>query len=143
LAEFQPQLVAFVCEHYGLEGLKEAGEEGFTLPAALEIIRVPCSSRVEMIHILNALEKGADGVYLVGCLEGDCYFRKGNLRAKKRIGYLKDLLTKIGLEAERIEMFNLEGHTGDSFRQAYQIMEERLKPLGPSFLKNGKEGEEK
>jgi len=42
--------------------------------------------------ILKAFEKGADGVMVVGCLEGDCHYLAGNLRARARVGRVADVL---------------------------------------------------
>ena len=46
---------------------------------------VPCSGRVEELLMLKAFENGADGVMVVGCLEGDCHYMVGNLRARRRV----------------------------------------------------------
>ncbi|MBW2619683.1 MAG: hydrogenase iron-sulfur subunit [Deltaproteobacteria bacterium] len=70
-----------------------------TYPANIKIVRVPCTGKVDLIHILRAFEKGADGVYLVGCLEGNCNFEKGNLRARKRVEEAGRILEKVGLGA--------------------------------------------
>jgi coenzyme F420-reducing hydrogenase delta subunit len=57
---------------------------------------------VDAIHIMKALEKGADGVLVAGCLEGDCHFKNGNVKAMQRVTYLKHFLEEIGIEAERV-----------------------------------------
>ena len=41
--------------------------------------------------MMGAFQKGVEGVYVVGCQEGECHFLKGNLRAKKRVEYTKKL----------------------------------------------------
>jgi len=61
-------------------------------PANIKVVRVPCTGKVDLLHILKAFESGADGVYVAGCLEGECHFLTGNLRAKKRVMYAKGLL---------------------------------------------------
>ncbi len=58
-------------------------------PTNVKIIQVPCSGRVDILHLLRAIEDGADGVYVAGCLEGECHFLTGNLKAKKRVQYVK------------------------------------------------------
>jgi len=58
-------------------------------PTNIRIIKVPCTGRVAIIHLLKAFEKGADGVFVAGCLEGDCHYQSGNLRAKKRVAYAR------------------------------------------------------
>jgi len=56
-------------------------------PDTIRIIRLPCTGKVDAVHIMEAFEKGADGVYVAGCLEGECHFIRGNLRAKSRVEY--------------------------------------------------------
>ena len=65
---------------------------------------LPCSGRIDPLHLMRALESGADKVYLVTCPEGACHYREGNIRAKKRIAYTQSLIEEIGLERERLEL---------------------------------------
>ena len=68
-----------------------------TYPTNVKIVKVPCTGRMDIIHMLKAFENGADGVFVAGCLEGECHFLRGNLRAKKRVGHVKDLLEECGI----------------------------------------------
>ncbi len=104
-------------------------------PPNVKIIQVPCSGRVDIIHLLRAIEDGADGVYVAGCLEGECHFINGNLKAKKRVLYVKKVLEELGLEPERVEMFNLSSGEGPRFAEIANEMVERIKKLGPSPVK--------
>jgi len=92
---------------------------------------------------MQAFEKGADGVYVAGCLEGDCHFLKGNIRARRRVAHVKKLLEEIGIGGNRLEMFNLSGSMGPRFAEIAMEMTEKIKRLGPSPLSNTKAGEEK
>jgi coenzyme F420-reducing hydrogenase delta subunit len=103
-------------------------------PTNIRIIKVPCTGRVAIIHLLKALEKGADGVFVAGCLEGDCHFQSGNLRAKKRVAYVKKLLESIGVEGDRIAMYNLSAGMGPQFAEIAREMTAKIRELGP-FLK--------
>ena len=107
-------------------------------PSNLKIIRVPCSGRVAIIHMLKALEEGADGVLVAGCLEGDCHYQSGNLRAKKRVIYVKEILEKIGMEPDRVAMYNLSAGEGPRFAEISREMTEKVKELGPSPIKKAK-----
>ena len=71
---------------------------------------------------------------MAGCLEGDCHFQSGNLRAKKRVGYVKKLLESIGVEGDRIAMYNLSAGMGPQFAAIAKEMTEKIRMLGP-FLK--------
>lgn len=109
-------------------------------PDSLKIVKVPCTGRVDVIHLLKALEEGADGVCLVGCREGDCHYLTGNLRALKRVAYTKQLLDECGIGSERVAMFTLSAAEGQRFAQAAREMTERIGELGPNpGKKQGKE----
>jgi coenzyme F420-reducing hydrogenase delta subunit len=104
-------------------------------PSSVKVIQVPCTGRVDIIHLLKAIEDGADGVYVAGCLEGECHYLSGNLKAKKRVLYVKNVLKEIGIEPERVEMFNLSAGEGPRFAEIAREMAERIKNLGPSPVK--------
>src|SRR4030066_235471 len=101
-------------------------------PTNIRVIMVPCTGRVDVIHLLNAIEEGADGIYVAGCLEGDCHYISGNLKAQKRVGQVKKILTELGLEPERGEMYNLSAAQGPRFAEIAREMTEKIRALGPS-----------
>ena len=106
------------------------------LPGNVEIVRVPCAGRIETIYLLKALEKGADGVLIFGCYEENCQFLRGNLRAKSRLSYAHQMLERIGLEKERLEICHLATNCGVKFAETLQQKSEALKKLGPNPGKN-------
>jgi F420-non-reducing hydrogenase iron-sulfur subunit len=108
-------------------------------PTNIRIVKVPCTGRVAIIHLMKALENGADGVFVAGCLEGDCHYQVGNIRARKRVGYVKNMLEKIGVEPDRVAMYNLSAGMGPRFAEIAKEMTERIRELGP--LRKGNAGE--
>jgi coenzyme F420-reducing hydrogenase delta subunit len=91
---------------------------------------------VDAIHIMKALEKGADGVYVAGCLEGDCHFKNGNTRAKHRVEYVQNYLEALGWEKERVTMVNMSAGMGEYFARTALEFTEKIKQLGPNPIKN-------
>ena len=106
-------------------------------PASAKIVKVPCTGRVDAIHIMQAFEGGADGVCIVGCLEGDCHFMTGNIRARKRVEYAKILLNEAGIGGDRLEMYNLSSADGRRFAEVMREITERVHALGPNPMKTG------
>jgi len=104
-------------------------------PSTIRIICLPCTGKVDLIHILKSFEKGADGVYVAGCLEGACQYNAGNLRAKKRVEQAKEILEKIGVGGERVQMYNLSSSEAPRFVQIAEEMTERIAALGPNPVK--------
>ena len=96
---------------------------------------MPCTGRVAIIHLMKALEKGADGVFVAGCMEGDCHFQAGNLRARKRVVYVRQVLQSIGMEPERVAMYNLSSGEGPRFAEICREMAEKVRQLGPNPVK--------
>ena len=99
---------------------------------------MPCTGKVDIIHILHSFEKGADGVYVVGCLEGDCRFNNGNLRARKRVQQAQRILDIIGVGGERAQMFNLSSGEGPRFAEIAQDMTRKIQEMGPNPIKMAK-----
>ncbi len=107
-------------------------------PSNIQIILVPCTGKVDILYILRAFEKGADGVYVVGCMEGDCHFNNGNFRARKRVEQVQKILDTIGIGGERAQMYNLSSSEGSRFAQIAVEMDEKIRKLGPNPIKLAK-----
>ena len=132
MAEFVPKIVAFCCDQSGYPAADMAGTLRLNFPQNVELVRVPCTGRIETIYLLKALEKGADGVLIFGCYEENCQFLRGNLRVKSRLSYARQMLEKIGLEKERLEICHLATNCGVKFAETLQQKSETLKKLGPN-----------
>jgi F420-non-reducing hydrogenase iron-sulfur subunit len=106
-------------------------------PTNIKVIKVPCSGRVDSLTLLKAIESGVDGVCVIGCMEGECHFIKGNLRAKKRVRHVKQLLEEVGLDPGRVQMYNVSAADGQGFAVIARDMTGKIQALGPSPLRNG------
>ena len=104
-------------------------------PENIRIVSIPCTGKVDLIHLLRAFEKGADGVYLVGCLEGECRYIRGNIRARKRVEKAQEILESVGIGGERVQMYNLSSSEGPKFAEFATEMTEKIKGLGPNPIK--------
>ena len=105
-------------------------------PPTIRIIEVPCTGKVDIMHLLLAFEQGADGVVVVGCLEGDCHYMAGNLYAKKRVQRAKEILDKVGVGGERLAMYNLSSGMGGRFAEIVREMTSKIMELGPSPIRH-------
>ena len=132
---FEPEIIVFACHYCAYAAADLAGSMRLQYPSNIRMIKLPCTGKLEVIHLLKAIEAGADGVYAAGCLEGECHYLKGNLWARKRINHVKDLLTEIGIEPERVEMYNMSSAMGAKFAEVATEFTERIKALGPNPVK--------
>ena len=137
MKNFEPVIVAFCCHYCAYTAADMAGSRRCTYPSNVKIIRVPCSGKVDALHIMKAFEKGADGVYVAGCLEGDCHFKNGNIKATNRVNYIKKLLDEIGVESERLEIVLMSAGMGEFFAETAIRFTEKIRELGPSPILSG------
>ena len=135
MATFEPNIVVFCCNYCAYPAADTAGCKRLNYPPNVKIIGVPCSGRVDSIHILKAFEKGADGVYVAGCLEGDCHYENGNTRVSKRVKYVRKLLDQTGIGGERLDMVTLSAGMGTRFAEIAQEITEKIRALGPIPIK--------
>ena len=139
MSEFKPKIVAYCCNFCAFAAADLAGAMRLQYPPGVRIIRLPCTGKVDAILLMKAFEEGADAVFVAGCLEGECHYLEGNLRARKRVAYVKRLLSEVGIEPERIDMFNLSSAMGGRFAEIVEEMTQRVKELGPSCVSKQKE----
>ncbi len=136
MENFEPVIVAFCCHYCAYTAADMAGSMRLSYPSNVKIVRVPCTGKVDTKHILQAFQKGADGVYVAGCLEGDCHFKNGNLKAARRVARAKKLLSEIGIEEERVEMVTMSAGMGERFAQTATDITEKIRNMGPSPVNN-------
>jgi len=93
---------------------------------------LPCTGRIDEALLLKAFENGADGVMVVGCLEGDCHYVNGNIRARARVERVYGILETINIGPDRIRMYNLSAGEGSKFAAYANEFVEQILELGPS-----------
>ena len=139
---FTPKIVAFCCHYCAYTAADLAGASRIHYPPNVHIVRLPCSGRIDVATILEAFLDGADGVYVAGCLDGDCHFIGGNFHAKIRVADARRRLAEVGVEPERLEMFQLSAAMGARFAEIACEMTERITRLGPGPARRGAPQEE-
>ncbi|MBL7152284.1 MAG: hydrogenase iron-sulfur subunit [Phycisphaerae bacterium] len=139
MSDFEPKIVAYCCKFCAFAAADLAGAMRVQYPPNVRIILLPCTGKVDAIVLMKAFEDGADGVFIAGCMEGECHFVEGNLRAKKRVAYVRRLLEEVGTDPQRIEMFNLSSAMGGRFAEIVEEMTQRVKELGPAEVNGQKE----
>jgi len=130
--DFEPEIIVFACHYCAYAAADLAGSMRLQYPSNIRMIKLPCTGKLEVIHLLRAIEAGADGVYAAGCLEGECHYLKGNLWARKRVNHVKELLAELGIEPERVEIYNMSSAMGAKFAEVATEFTQRIKELGPN-----------
>ena len=93
---------------------------------------LPCTGRIDESLLLKAFENGADGVMVIGCLEGDCHYVNGNIRARARVERVYNILGQIKIGPDRVRMYNLSAGEGAKFAAFANEFVEKIEELGPS-----------
>jgi F420-non-reducing hydrogenase iron-sulfur subunit len=74
----------------------------------VKAVSLPCSGKADILYLLKAFEKGADGAVVIACRERECCNLEGNLRAGKRAKAVDSLLEEAGLGRGRIVVIQTE-----------------------------------
>ena len=129
--EFEPNIVAFLCNWCSYAGADLAGTSRIQYPPNVKIIRVMCSGRINSIFVLNALQEGMDGVIIGGCHPGECHYETGNYLARRRMTVLKKMLEYIGIDPKRVQMTWVSASEGGKFAEVIKTATDEIKKLGP------------
>ena len=74
-------------------------------------ILLSCLGRITPGILLKAFEKGADGVFLIGCPEGDCQYQTGPDQIKDVVTETKQLIKLLGFDENQLQLEFI--HTGN------------------------------
>lgn len=102
------------------------------LPENIHLTKTPCTGRINPLYVLNAVQGGADGVMISGCLPEQCHFKTGNMAARRQLEEFNDFLDHIGYEKERVRFVWLDLQDRGIIHKQLAIFEEELEALGPA-----------
>ncbi len=129
--EFNPRIVAFLCNWCGYAGADLAGVSRFQYPATIRVIRIMCSGRVQPSFILEAFKDGADGVLVCGCHIGDCHYISGNEYAESRFKKTEKIIDMLGIDPRRVRLEWVSAAEGMKFANVVKHFTEQIRELGP------------
>ena len=133
---FNLRLVAFCCANSSIKAAELSKAIFETEGVAVRLVMLACSSKLEIVHVLRALETGADGVALWTCPGKACRFGRGSIRAGKRIERTRRILEQIGLESKRVFLAELNPAEEKALDEALKQTVVEMAKLGRSPLKN-------
>lgn len=131
---WSPKILGFLCKWCSYAGADLAGSSRLTYPASINIIRVPCTSRIKPYFVIKALTRGFDGVLISGCHPGTCHYIDGNYRARRRFLVLRRLAEFMGIDPRRIQMSWISAAEGFKWVSVVRKITEEIKELGPNDL---------
>jgi coenzyme F420-reducing hydrogenase delta subunit len=100
----------------------------------LKIINMPCSGRIDVVHVLKALNAGIDGVLLSICLDDICNLETGNKWTQARVRNLKNLLKVIGMD-QRVEISTAHPKYMGQFEKQLNEFREKVNAMDANPIK--------
>ncbi len=133
--DFEPKVVGFLCNWCSYAGADLAGTSRIQYPPNIRVIRVMCSGSVDSVYVNRALIEGADAVLIGGCHPGDCHYLNGNYKARRKMVLMKNILTTLGMEPERVWLRWISASEGQKFADTVKEIVGETKKLGPNPMK--------
>ncbi len=130
-SNFEPRIVAFVCNWCTYTGADLAGTSRMKYQSNVRMIRLPCTGRIDPVFIIKAFENGADGVLISGCHPGDCHYTAGNFHARRRWILFKNLLEFIGIDNSRVFFSWVSASEGKKWVDVINEITDTVRNKGP------------
>lgn len=131
-AQWEPKIVAFVCNWCTYVGADVAGTSRIQYAPNVRLIRLPCTGRIDPLFILKAFEQGADGVLVSGCHPGDCHYVSGNLLARRRFTIFRRLMEFLGVDLRRLQFSWVSATEGRKWAEVVNAVTEEVRAIGPA-----------
>ncbi|MGD8985449.1 MAG: hydrogenase iron-sulfur subunit [Desulfobacteraceae bacterium] len=135
MAEYEPTIIAFVCNWCTYTAADLAGTSRLIYPPNIRMIRMMCTGMVDPKYVIKALLEGADAVLISGCHPGDCHYINGNYKARRRVKLLKEILPRFGLDERRLKLTWIGASEGVDFAETVREMVAEMKELGPNEVR--------
>ena len=117
-----PKILVFRCQWAVFPSL---GEE---FAPNIRAIDLPCAARVDTFHILEAFQKGIDGVLIAACSEEDCKQEKASRGAQHSVARLKERLKQIGFE-DRLHFCTVAPRYPEQFDKELEQFSKRIETI--------------
>lgn len=133
LKKGEPNILGFVCDF---------SIRDYSVPsiANFQAIRVPCAGMVHASFLSHAFKSGADGVMIIGCKMGDCYYREGNVWLEKRLAGEREPSIRKTVDLRRVKTCWLSPVETKAFQENVRAFNDGLKTLSPIPAGSGKKG---
>lgn len=131
MADFEPKIVAFVCNWCTYAGADLTGTSRIKYASNVRIIRFPCTGRIDYMLLLKAFDEGADGIMISGCHPNDCHYTSGNFHARRRWIMFRSLCDFIGIDTKRIVFSWVSAAEGARWAELVNSTVASIRELGP------------
>jgi coenzyme F420-reducing hydrogenase delta subunit len=131
MTEFEPKIVAFVCNWCTYAGADLTGTSRIKYAQNVKIVRFPCTGRIDFMLLLKSFGEGADGIIVSGCHPNDCHYTSGNFHARRRWIMFRGILDILGIDVRRIQYSWVSAAEGAKWADIVNTTVNSIRELGP------------
>lgn len=124
----------FACLKWGYGAADLAGVSRFKYTPSVKIIKIRCTGRVDVKHILYAIKSGADGVMVVGWRPDECQYKSGNFKAQTHVDLANRILDRRGFGNQRVNQYWLSSAEAEKLVKSVEDTLEKIRKIGPNPL---------
>ena len=133
---YEPEIIGFCCSWSGYQNSKVLNDPSLNgLKCKAELYPVECAGAIPSFLVMDALEKGIDGVFICSCGDGLCQYFEGDKKLDHKVTMFEALLEDLGIEPERVALAKVSDRQGEMFDEALGAFIKTLQELGPSPMK--------
>jgi len=131
MSDFEPKIVAFVCNWCTYAGADLAGTSRIKYAPNVKMIRFPCTGRIDFMLLMKAFAHGADGIIISGCHPNDCHYTSGNFHARRRWIAFRELADFMGVDVNRVFFSWVSAAEGARWAEIVNKFTADIKSQGP------------
>ena len=99
------------------------------------MIRVKCTGRIGIHLIMDSFLKGADGVAIISCHEGECDYGGANMNTNKHVLFLKRIFNHLDINEDRIQQYFCAAAEVENFVASVEDITKKVRSM-PLLPKN-------
>jgi Fe-S oxidoreductase/coenzyme F420-reducing hydrogenase delta subunit len=126
------KIILFLCNWGPHSAYHLLQDDGYRIPAEVQMVRIPCTGRISKALLFKAFEMGADGVALVGCAPGTCRYGTGTASARKNTEDTRRILRLLGVGEARMRLATFLPDEASDLEQFLAEFAADLKTIGKS-----------
>ncbi len=127
-------IIMFACLKWGYSAADLAGVSRLKYTTAVKIIKVRCTGRIDVKHLLFTIKSGADGIMVVGWRRNECQFKDGNFKAESHVELANRILDRRGFGAVRINQYWLSGAESEKLVKSVEDTLKKILRIGRNPL---------
>ena len=138
-----PKILGLICGQSINTG--ETQDELKDMPN-VKTVSFPCIGMIHPSFVEYGLDSGADGVFIWGCVNGDCHYREGNTWLQSRLDGKRPPILRKGVDIRRVRGYWFSSIHKDKLKEEINLFERELiayENKNPPFphLANGGKGD--